>query len=215
MDKKDNDKPKRSNNTLRHLDLFSGIGGFALGLEWAGGFETVAFCDNEPFAQELLKKRWPNVPIYNDVRTINEKELGRIDIITGGFPCQPWSLAGSRKGAEDDRDLWPEMVSLIEKLQPKWVIGENVRGFVNEPLGLQRTLSDLESIGRKTIPFIIPAASVGAFHRRERVWIVSSLGDSKYNGSLADKIGRGMQQQPKKQEEQITLWELEGTDSTS
>ena len=154
------------------MDLFSGIGGFALGLEWVGGFETVAFCDNEPFAQELLKKRWPNVPIYEDVRTINEKELGRIDIITGGFPCQPWSLAGARKGAEDDRDLWPEMVSLIEKLQPKWVIGENVRGFVNEPLGLQRTLSDLESIGRKTIPFIIPAASVGAFHRRERVWII-------------------------------------------
>ena len=180
MDKKDDDESGRSNNPLRHLDLFSGIGGFALGLEWVGGFETVAFCDNEPFAQELLKKRWPNVPIYEDVRTINEKELGRIDIITGGFPCQPWSLAGARKGAEDDRDLWPEMVSLIEKLQPKWVIGENVRGFVNEPLGLQRTLSDLESIGYQAIPYIIPASGVGAFHRRERVWIIANpRGDGK------------------------------------
>ena len=174
MEEKDNDEPRRPNNPLRHLDLFSGIGGFALGLSWAGGFETVAFCDNEPFAQEILKKRWPNVPIYEDVRTINEKELGKIDIITGGFPCQPWSLAGSRKGADDDRDLWPEMVAIIENLQPKWVIGENVRGFVNEPLGLQRTLSDLESIGYQAIPHIIPASGVGAFHRRERVWIIAN-----------------------------------------
>ena len=180
MEEKDNDEPRRPNNPLRHLDLFSGIGGFALGLSWAGGFETVAFCDNEPFAQEILKKRWPNVPIYEDVRTINEKELGKIDIITGGFPCQPWSLAGARKGADDDRDLWPEMVAIIENLQPKWVIGENVRGFVNEPLGLQRTLSDLESIGYQAIPYIIPASGVGAFHRRERVWIIANpRGDGK------------------------------------
>ena len=180
MEEKDNDEPRRSNNPLRHLDLFSGIGGFALGLSWAGGFETVAFCDNEPFAQEILKKRWPNVPIYEDVRTINEKELGKIDIITGGFPCQPWSLAGARKGADDDRDLWPEMVAIIENLQPKWGIGENVRGFINEPLGLQRTLSDLESIGYQAIPYIIPASGVGAFHRRERVWIIANpRGDGK------------------------------------
>lgn len=199
MDKKDDDESGRSNNPLRHLDLFSGIGGFALGLEWVGGFETVAFCDNEPFAQELLKKRWPNVPIYEDVRTINEKELGRIDIITGGFPCQPWSLAGARKGAEDDRDLWPEMVSLIEKLQPKWVIGENVRGFINEPLGLQRTLSDLESIGYQAIPYIIPASGVGAFHRRERVWIIANpRGDGK---PIVRRESREL-----KQPEQISLF---------
>ena len=199
MEKKDNDEPKRSNNTLRHLDLFSGIGGFALGLSWAGGFETVAFCDNEPFAQELLKKRWPNVPIYEDVRTINEKELGKIDIITGGFPCQPWSLAGSRKGADDDRDLWPEMVAIIENLQPKWVIGENVRGFINEPLGLQRTLSDLESIGYQAIPHIIPSSGVGAFHRRERVWIIANpRGDGK---PIVRRESREL-----KQPEQISLF---------
>ena len=199
MEEKDNDEQRRPNNPLRHLDLFSGIGGFALGLSWAGGFETVAFCDNEPFAQEILKKRWPNVPIYEDVRTINEKELGKIDIITGGFPCQPWSLAGSRKGADDDRDLWPEMVAIIENLQPKWVIGENVRGFVNEPLGLQRTLSDLESIGYQAIPYIIPASGVGAFHRRERVWIIANpRGDGK-------PIVRKESREPK-QPEQISLF---------
>ncbi len=199
MEEKDNDEPRRPNNPLRHLDLFSGIGGFALGLSWAGGFETVAFCDNEPFAQEILKKRWPNVPIYEDVRTINEKELGKIDIITGGFPCQPWSLAGSRKGADDDRDLWPEMVAIIENLQPKWVIGENVRGFVNEPLGLQRTLSDLESIGYQAIPHIIPAAGVGALHRRERVWIIANpRGDGK---PIVRKESKEL-----KQPEQISLF---------
>ena len=199
MEEKNNDEPRRPNNPLRHLDLYSGIGGFALGLSWAGGFETVAFCDNEPFAQEILKKRWPNVPIYEDVRTINEKELGKIDIITGGFPCQPWSLAGSRKGADDDRDLWPEMVAIIENLQPKWVIGENVRGFVNEPLGLQRTLSDLESIGYQAIPYIIPASGVGAFHRRERVWIIANpRGDGK---PIVRKESREF-----KQPEQISLF---------
>ena len=199
MEEKDNDEPRRPNNPLRHLDLFSGIGGFALGLSWVGGFETVAFCDNEPFAQEILKKRWPNVPIYEDVRTINEKELGKIDIITGGFPCQPWSLAGARKGANDDRDLWPEMVAIIENLQPKWVIGENVRGFVNEPLGLQRTLSDLESIGYQAIPYIIPASGVGAFHRRERVWIIANpRGDGK---PIVRRESREL-----KQPEQISLF---------
>ena len=199
MEEKDNDEPRRSNNPLRHLDLVRGIGGFALGLSWAGGFETVAFCDNEPFAQEILKKRWPNVPIYEDVRTINEKELGKIDIITGGFPCQPWSLAGARKGADDDRDLWPEMVAIIENLQPKWVIGENVRGFINEPLGLQRTLSDLESIGYQAIPYIIPASGVGAFHRRERVWIIANpRGDGK---PIVRRESREL-----KQPEQISLF---------
>ena len=158
---------------MRVLDLFSGIGGFSLGLERAGPFRTVAFCEREPFPQAVLKKHWPEVPIYDDVRTIPTDELGRIDLICGGFPCQPWSQAGQQRGAEDDRDLWPVMASLIEKLRPQFVIGENVRGFVNEPLGLKRSLSDLESIGYQAVPFIIPACAVGAPHRRDRVWIVA------------------------------------------
>jgi len=159
--------------TINVLDLFSGIGGFSLGLERAGPFRTVAFCEREPFPQAVLRKHWPDVPIYDDVRTIDTDRLGRIDLICGGFPCQPWSVAGQQRGAEDDRDLWPVMASLIERLRPRWVIGENVRGFVNEPLGLQRSLSDLESIRYSAVPLVIPACAVDAPHRRDRVWIVA------------------------------------------
>ena len=161
-------------NEIKVLDLFSGIGGFSLGLERAGPFRTVAFCEREPFCQAVLKKHWPEIPIYDDVRTIPTDGLGGIDLICGGFPCQPWSVAGQQRGAEDDRDLWPEMVRLVEELQPRFLIGENVRGFVNEPLGLERSLSDLESIGYQAVPFIIPACAVDAPHRRERVWILAN-----------------------------------------
>ena len=159
---------------LRHLDLFSGIGGFALGLQRTGGFQTIGFCEIDPFCQKVLRKHWPDVPIHEDVRSINADGFrGTVDIITGGFPCQPWSVAGSQKGHQDDRDLWPEMVALIEDIQPQWVIGENVRGFINEPLGLQRSLTDLEGIGYQAVTFVIPAAACGAPHKRDRCWIVA------------------------------------------
>ena len=162
------------NEEITVLDLFSGIGGFSLGLERAGPFRTVAFCEQDAYAQRVLKKHWPEVPIYDDVRTIDTNGLGKIDLICGGFPCQPWSVAGNQRGAEDDRDLWPAMVALVEELRPQWLIGENVRGFVNESLGLQRSLFDLESIGYQAVPFIIPACAVDAPHRRDRVWIVAN-----------------------------------------
>jgi len=160
---------------LKVLDLFSGIGGFSLGLERTGGFETVAFVERENYAQKVLAKNFPDVPIFDDVRTFDADGLGRIDVITGGFPCQPWSVAGKREGHLDtqDRDLWPKMASIIEELQPKWVIGENVQGFVNEPMGLARTLADLESIGYQSTYWILPAAGVGAPHRRNRVFILA------------------------------------------
>ena len=159
---------------LRHLDLFSGIGGFALGLQRTGGFQTIGFCEIDPFCQKVLRKHWPDVPIHEDVRSINADGFrGTVDIITGGFPCQPWSVAGTKAGAKDDRDLWPEMVALIEDIQPQWVIGENVRGFINEPLGLQRSLTDLEGIGYQAVTFVIPAAACGAPHKRDRCWIVA------------------------------------------
>ena len=177
---------------MRVLDLFSGIGGFSLGLERAGPFRTVAFCEREPFPQAVLRKHWPEVPIYDDVRTIPTDRLGRIDLICGGFPCQPWSVAGQQRGAEDDRDLWPVMASLIEKLRPQWVIGENVRGFVNEPLGLQRSLSDLEILGYQTAPFVIPACAVDAPHRRDRVWIVANAErGGRGTGNLRNQGGDG------------------------
>jgi DNA (cytosine-5)-methyltransferase 1 len=179
---------------IRVLDLFSGIGGFSLGLERAGPFRTVAFCERDEFCQAVLRKHWPDTPIYDDVRTIPTDELGRIDIISGGFPCQPWSQAGHQRGAGDDRDLWPEMLRVIEAVQSRWVVGENVRGFVNEPMGLERSLSDLEGIGYSAVPFIIPACAVDAPHRRDRVWIVAnraSVGRSERAAQARWQAGDG------------------------
>jgi len=176
------------------LDLFSGIGGFSLGLETAGPFRTVAFCERDKFCQAVLRKHWPNTPIYEDVRTIPTDELGRIDLVCGGFPCQPWSQAGQQRGVEDDRDLWPEMLRIIEAVQSRWVIGENVRGFVNEEMGLERSLSDLESIGYQAAPFVIPACAVDAPHRRDRVWIVAnraSVGRSERAAQARWQAGDG------------------------
>ena len=172
---------------LRTVDLFSGIGGFSLGLEMAGGFETVAFCEQDKFCQQVLGKHWPDVPIHDDIRTFPTDGFGEIDLVCGGFPCQPWSVAGKREGHEDslDRDLWPEMASIIENLRPEWVIGENVRGFVNEPMGLARTLADLDSLGYQSTYWILPAAGVGARHRRDRVWIIAHANrNSQPDGSL-------------------------------
>jgi len=155
---------------LKHLDLFSGIGGFSLGLERTGGFETIAFCEIEPFCQKVLKKHWPDVPCYDDVRSLDYE--GPVDVITGGYPCQPFSVAGNRKGEEDDRHLWPAMFSLITKHRPPWVIGENVAGHIN--MGLDDVLADLESEGYECRTFVIPACAVKAPHRRDRVWIIAN-----------------------------------------
>jgi len=178
---KDSKFDSKKNFTV--LDLFSGIGGFSLGLEATGAFSTVAFCEQDRFCQAVLRKHWPNTPIYDDIRTLPTDRFRGVDICVGGFPCQPWSTAGKKSGAEDDRDLWPEMLRVIEAVQAEWVIGENVRGFVNEPLGLRRSLSDLERVGYQAVPFIIPACSVNAPHRRDRVWIIGhkNVGDTKDN----------------------------------
>lgn len=150
---------------LKVLDLFSGIGGFSLGLERTGGFETVAFCEIEEFPQKVLKKHWPTVPIYDDVRTL--KHDGSVDVITGGYPCQPFSLAGKREGKEDDRHLWPAMFDLIKTHRPSWIIGENVAGHIS--MGLDDVLADLESEDYAVRTFVIPAVAVDAKHRRDRV----------------------------------------------
>ncbi|MEX3715399.1 DNA (cytosine-5-)-methyltransferase [Cytobacillus horneckiae] len=162
---------------MKSIELFAGIGGIALAAEWAG-IETVGFCEREPFCQQVLNKHWPSVPIFDDVCTLNKQALeergidvGAIDIISGGFPCQPYSVAGKRKGTEDDRDLWPEMFRIIEEIRPTWIVGENVANFAN--MELDRTLSDLESINYKGRAFILPAASVQAPHERMRTFIVA------------------------------------------
>lgn len=157
---------------LKVLDLFSGIGGFSLGLERAG-FETVAFCEIEKYPRRVLKKHWPDVPIFEDVRTLDGKQFrGTVELICGGFPCQPFSFAGKRRGKEDNRHLWPEMLRLIREIKPAFVIGENVAGFIR--MALDDVLFDLESEGYTCQTFVIPACAVGAVHRRDRVWIVAS-----------------------------------------
>jgi len=158
---------------LKVLDLFSGIGGFSLGLESTGFFETAAFCEIEPFCQKVLKKHWPDVPLYEDVRTLTEKYNGEaVELICGGYPCQPFSHAGKRQGADDDRHLWPAMFDCIKKFRPTWVIGENVAGHIN--MGLDEVLSDLESKDYEARAFVIPACAVDAPHRRDRVWVVAN-----------------------------------------
>ena len=164
------------NSKLRVLDLFSGIGGFSLGLERTGGFETVAFCEYEPFPRAVLSKHWPDVPCFPDVRQLKGSDIdGPIDVICGGYPCQPFSTAGQRRGKEDDRHLWPEFSRLVAELRPSWVIGENVAGHVS--MGLDDVLSDLEGQGYACRTFVIPACAVGASHRRDRVWTVASRND--------------------------------------
>jgi len=159
---------------LRVLDLFSGIGGFSLGLERTGGFETIAFCEiEEKYAQKILRKHWPDVPIHNDIRKLDGSEIDA-DVITGGYPCQPFSNAGKRGGTEDDRHLWPEMYRLIKAIRPRWVIAENVYGHIS--VGLDQVLSDLEGINYTWWTFIVPACAVDAPHRRDRVWIIANTG---------------------------------------
>jgi len=162
---------------LKHLDLFSGIGGFSLGLEATGGFETVAFCDIDQYPRQVLQKHWPHVKQYEDIKELNYERLKAdgllpIDIITGGYPCQPFSVAGRKKGEDDPRHLWPEYFRLVKECRPTWVIGENVSGHIK--LGLDTVISDLESEDYAVRPFSISASSIGANHQRERVWIVAN-----------------------------------------
>lgn len=166
--------------TLQVLDLFSGIGGFSLGLERAG-METMAFCEINLFCRRVLRQHWPYVPIFGDIRSLQADDLpARPDIICGGYPCQPFSVAGKQRGEKDDRHLWSEMYRIIQACRPAWVIAENVAGHVS--LGLDQVLFDLEGAGYQAQPFVIPACGLNAPHRRERVWIV---GYAEHHGSFA------------------------------
>jgi len=175
---------------LRHLDLFAGIGGFSLGLERSGLTETVAFCEIEPFCQKVLKKHWPDVPIYEDIRELDATNI-KADVITGGYPCQPFSHAGKRGGEEDDRYLWPEMYRVIKTIRPRRVIAENVFGHIS--MGLDTVLSGLEGEGYTWWSFVIPACAVGAQHRRNRIWIIANTNterQSQQERSKQEQRGR-------------------------
>ena len=160
---------------MTHLDLFSGIGGFALAARWAG-FETIQFVENEPFCQKVLAKNFKGVPIHGDIKTFKATGLVSPFLLSGGYPCQPFSQAGKRRGSSDDRHLWPEMFRIIQECRPTWVLAENVSGHIK--LGLQEVLTDLESEGYDTQTFHIGAVAQDAPHRRMRLWIVAH---SKYS----------------------------------
>lgn len=153
---------------MRHLDLFSGIGGFALAARWMG-WHTVGFCEKDPYCQQVLQKNFPHTPIYDDVRTI--PYIGRIGIITGGIPCQPFSNAGRKEGKKDHRYLWTPMLRVIKSEKPAFVLIENVVGFIH--LALDEVLSDLDSENYSAQSFVLPACSVDAPHKRDRIWIVA------------------------------------------
>lgn len=215
---------------MKHLDLFSGIGGFALAARevWGEEHEVVGFCDNDRFCQNVLAKNFPGTRIHGDIRELTAQRIhadadrrGRweggqrgpmdevhpaasderlqapqlhphgIDLLTGGFPCQPFSHAGKRKGTEDSRHLWPEMCRVIREVRPRWVIGENVRGLLSQEGGMvfETVCADLESLGYEVWPFVLPACGVGAPHRRDRVWIVARRQNT---GNDSESGGRGV-----------------------
>ena len=153
---------------MTHLDLFSGIGGFALAAE-AVGFKTIGFSEIDPFCCKVLKKHWPDIPNYGDIRTV---PTVKCDLITGGFPCQPFSSSGRRGGAKDERHLWPTMFNVIKRCEPRYILGENVIGFID--MELDNCIADLESIGYQAQPLVIPACALGASIISERVWILAA-----------------------------------------
>ena len=170
---------------LKLLDLFSGIGGFSLGLESTGYFETIAFVEKDKFCQQVLKKNFKDIPIESEVRDFKGERYAA-DIITGGFPCQPFSVAGKRRGTDDDRYLWDETIRIIRECKARWFIGENVEGIINiqDGMVLRQVQDDLEKEGFQVQCLVIPASSIGAWHQRKRVWI---LAYSKHNGSHRSK----------------------------
>ena len=183
---------------MRHLDLFSGIGGFALAASrvW-NDHQVVSFCDIEPFAQKVLKKHWSDVPCHDDIKTMKGSDYANIDLLTGGFPCQPFSQAGQRRGSEDDRHLWPEMLRIIREAKPRWIVGENVRGLTNwnEGVVFDEVLSDLEAEGYSVQSFLIPACAVDAPHRRDRIWIIAHSNNTRPHKERINPTKRGVNAQ--------------------
>jgi len=164
---------------LSHGSLFSGIGGFDLAAQWMG-WNNIFQCEKDEWCRKVLAKNFPNTKRFEDIKEFNAKEYnGTIDVISGGFPCQPFSVAGQRKGKEDDRYLWAEMLRIIGEVQPKFVVGENVTGIIG--MALDTVLSDLEAQNYTTETYIIPACSKNAWHRRDRVWIVAYSNSIRWN----------------------------------
>jgi DNA (cytosine-5)-methyltransferase 1 len=166
----------KQHKPLTHASIFTGIGGFDLAASWLG-WKNVFQCEIEPFCQKLLQYWFPESELFSDIKTSNFKKYhGTIDIISGGFPCQPFSVSGKRKGTDDDRYLWPELLRVLREVQPRWFVGENVCGLLTQQSGMvfERVCADLEDARYKVQSFVIPACAIGAPHRRDRIWIVAN-----------------------------------------
>jgi DNA (cytosine-5)-methyltransferase 1 len=187
---------------LQLLDLFSGIGGFSLGLESTGFFKTIAFVEKDKFCRQVLQKNFNNIPIEEDIRNVRGERY-KADIITGGFPCQPFSVAGKRKGTDDDRYLWDETIRVVAECKPRWFIGENVEGIININNGmvLRQVQTDLEEQGFQVQCLVIPASGIGAWHQRKRIWIIAY---SHNNGSYRSQ-GDATKQSSNKQEDRLSF----------
>jgi len=187
---------------MKMVSLCAGIGGIDLAAQWAG-IETVLFCEIDRYCQSKLTKNYPGVPIINDIRSVNKEwinhyKIGPIGIVAGGIPCQPYSVAGERKGKEDDRYLWPEMFRIVQELRSPWVVVENVAGFID--LALDATMADLESIGYSAGAYCIPACAVGANHERQRVFVVANSSSSGWPEMVLPHYSRERREPP-------TAWE--------
>ena len=197
------------------LDLFSGIGGFSLGLESTGFFKTIAFVEKDKFCQKVLRKNFPNIPIEDEVRNVKGERF-KADVITGGFPCQPFSVAGKRRGTEDDRFLWDETIRIVSEQKCKWFIGENVEGIINIQDGMvfRQIHDDLESEGFEVQSLVIPASGVGAWHQRKRVWIIANNVFNS-NNKTANKIkssnGSENKISEKYRQKFGSIWQFNGT----
>lgn len=189
---------------MTHGSLFSGIGGFDLAAEWMG-WENKFHCEWNEFGQKVLKYYWPESELFTNITKSDfTKYANQIDVLTGGFPCQPYSMAGKRLGKEDDRHLWPEMLRVIREVKPRWVIGENVLGLVNWNGGLvfHEVQTDLEAEGYEVFPYVLPACGVNAPHKRDRVWFVAYSKNIDANRCSTDKGDR----ESINQEERQTIW---------
>jgi DNA (cytosine-5)-methyltransferase 1 len=194
---------------LKHGSLFSGIGGFDLAAEWMG-WENVFHCEIAEFPRKILNHYWLKSESYEDIKKTDfTKWHGTVDIISGGFPCQPYSAAGKRLGKEDDRHLWPEMLRVIREVKPQWVVGENVRGLLNWNGGMvfHEVCSDLENIGYEVQAFIIPASGVNAPHQRDRLWIVANTDNTRTNNGMQFNGERKENDEQRRGQSQSEHWE--------